>query len=139
MNNLKKKRVTKELEGLNYSVDENNCTINVEYKGYQVKIVLKSNYPFDPPSDFFVNEKRISYSPNCFPQRLFDEYCKIKKDCPCCTSILCSNNWHIHLTLIDIIKEYFVFVNMLKRINTSLILKKIKLPDDMINEIISFY
>ena len=42
MNNLKKKRVSKELEGLNYSVDENNCTINLEYKRYQVKIVLKS-------------------------------------------------------------------------------------------------
>jgi hypothetical protein len=139
MNSLKKKRVSKELHGLNYTVDEDTCTINVEYKEYQVKFILKSNFPFEPPSDFFVNEKRISYSPNCFPKRLFEEYCKIKKECPCCSSILCSNNWGINLTLINIIDEYIIFANMLKRINTSLVLKKIKLPDDMINEIISFY
>jgi hypothetical protein len=139
MNSLKKKRVSKELAGLNYTVDNENCIVNVEYKGYQVKFILKSNYPFDPPSDFFVNQKKISYSQGCFPKRLFDEYCKIKKDCPCCSSILCDNNWGLQLTLIHVIEEYFVFVNMLKRINTTLILKKIKLPDDMINEIISFY
>ena len=139
MNSLKNKRVAKELAGLNYSVDQNDCTINVEYKEYQIKFILKSNYPFDPPSDFFVNQKKISYSPGCFPKRLFEEYCKIKKVCPCCASILCHKNWGIHLTLIDIIEEYIVFANMLKRINTIFTIKKIKLPDDMINEIISFY
>ncbi|MGY8916353.1 MAG: ubiquitin-conjugating enzyme E2 variant [Flavobacteriales bacterium] len=97
---------------------------------------LPCNYPFYPPK-MKVNEKRISYAPYEFPQRLYNKY-KKEQGCPCCTTMTCSGNWSPACGVIDIAKEYLSFINKLKTYQKIKMFEKSKFPDDMIKEIISY-
>jgi hypothetical protein len=92
------------------------------------KFVIKQFYPFRPPDVYY---KNLSYE-NIYKvssQRV-QKYLTLltNKDCLCCTSILCSNNWYVTLNFFDIIKE----INNNAWLGTSLINDENKNTDEVI-------
>ena len=150
MDRLIEKRVNKELTNFKYILnkeDKTNGKFTLEFdfsnnnKQYNIKLSL-DNYPFNPPSYLFINNKRILYSSFSFPNSLINNYILKYKKYPSQITILCEYNWNHTLTILDIVNEYFNFINDLKNIKYELevnkIMLKIKLPDEIIVELLSF-
>jgi hypothetical protein len=133
MNTLCIKRIKKELQNIPYNSQDNFITF--QYHRYHIKIVF-TNYPFLPPY-VYIDHSLLSYSPNSFPRRIFQEYCKIFS-CPCCSSILCANNWNLNYTIIHILDQYTDFIKTLVSLQKIRVFKYIHLPTDLIKEISSF-
>lgn len=128
-------RLNRELREYPYTlIDEE--TIQFQYKKYLVSVGGFSLYPFHPPQ-VSINGKILSYSPPFFPLRSIEGYSE-KYKCPCCTSIMCANNWSPSLGLLAILNEYELFIQNLKMFQRIKVFKHVNLPDDMIGEIISF-
>lgn len=90
------------------------------------KFVIKQFYPFRPPDVYY---KNLSYE-NIYKvssQRV-QKYLTLltNKDCLCCTSILCSNNWYVTLNFFDIIKEINNYRKIKKNIFIKILADKIK-------------
>lgn len=111
-------------------------TIKFNFKKYTIQVSAFAQYPFHPPK-VSINGKILSYSPYFFPSRSIEGYSG-KHGCPCCTSIMCANNWSPSLGIISILNEYELFIKNLKKFQQIQVFKHVKLPDDMIGEIISF-
>ena len=111
-------------------------TIYFKFKKYTIQLDGFAQYPFHPPR-VSVDGKILSYSPSFFPPRLIKEYSKTHK-CPCCTSIMCANNWSPSLGIIAILNEYELFIQNLKTFQQIQVFKHVHLPDDMIGEIIAY-
>jgi hypothetical protein len=132
------KRIQTELTDHAYTFDGDE-TIEFRYADkYEVKMSDLNRYPFFPPQTI-IDGIAMSYASLAFPRRLYAEYfLKHDNKCPCCMSIACENNWSPSLGIMDILKEYFGFVETLKTYQKIKIFRDVNLPDDMINEIISF-
>jgi ubiquitin-protein ligase len=133
------KRIRIELgENNDLIINNDEDTIEFQYGKYKVKISDLNHYPFFPPK-MNINGLNLSYSPALFPRRLYDEHTtKYKNKCPCCVSVYCADNWSPSLGIKDIMNEYIGFVEKLKTYQKIKIFRDTNLPDDMINEIISF-
>ena len=136
MNQLKLKRINKELKNLNFSITD--YFVEIELNNNIYKFSLQSNFPFEPPNQFFVNNNVISYSPISFSEKELNNYNKFFDKCPCCTTILCKNNWNLNYSLINIIDEYELFKKNLKIIENISILKK-NINDDIINYLVKTF
>jgi hypothetical protein len=92
------------------------------------KFVIKQFYPFRPPDVYY---KNLSYE-NLYKassQRVLKYLTLLtNKECLCCTSMLCSNNWYIGLNFIDIISE----INSYRKIKKNVFIKI--LADKIINK-----
>jgi hypothetical protein len=90
------------------------------------KFVIKQFYPFRPPDVYY---KNLSYE-NIYKvssQRV-QKYLTLltNKDCLCCSSMLCSNNWYVTLNFFDIIKEINNYRKIKKNIFIKILADKIK-------------
>ena len=130
------RRMFNELREYKYKFDNNIFTINYNNRVYTVQI--SSGYPFRPPDFITCNGKPISYNPQMYPARLWDDYRKLTDECKCCNNSLCPNNWSPARTIISVIREYNLFVEQLKTFQKKRIFKKVSLPDDMIFSILEF-
>lgn len=130
------RRMINELKKHKYTFEKNNFTINYNNRIYTVQI--SNYYPFRPPEFITCNGKPISYSPQMYPARLWEDYRKLTDECKCCTNSLCPNNWSPARTIISVIIEYENFIENLKTIQKKRIFKSVKLPDDMIFSILEF-
>ena len=130
------RRIGKELENIDYSLDVNEKSVEFLYKKYQAKFFFRENYPFLPPL-LMIDNKPISYNPSLFPTRLYQQYKELHV-CPCCESITCPNNWTPAMGMLRILREYLDFVETLKNYQKKRIFQPNNLPDDVIKEIISF-
>lgn len=118
-------------------VDEE--TIRFQFKKYTIQVSGFAQYPFHPPHQISIDGKILSYSPSYFPPRLIEGYSE-KHGCPCCSSIMYEKNWSPSLRIIDILHEYERFIKNLKTFQQIQFFNhvNVKLPDDIISEIISF-
>ena len=128
-------RLNRELSDYPYTlIDEE--TIQFQYKKYSIQVGGFTSYPFHPPQ-VSIGGKILSYSSHFFPSRSTKGYSK-KHGCPCCTSIVCANNWSPSLGIIAILNEYELFIKNLKVFQQKQVFQYVNLPDDMIGEILSF-
>ena len=101
---------------INYSIQEANQPIilKIIINNIMVTIYFDSYYPFKPPNKILLNN--ISYK----------KYLgfSINRQCLCCSSITCSNNWSPGLTTEILIKEIERNI-YLKQQRTYLLLVKI--------------
>jgi len=115
-NMIAKRRLLRELKNFDdndYKVEYQTSHIILYIK--QFKFILK-DYPFKPPK-VYINEENIR-----------NKLCKATKilqprDCLCCNSILCSNNWNPTKNIYDIITEYN---NIYEQIKNRFYLKILK-------------
>ena len=122
-----------------FSFDEDEDTVQFRYGKYMVKMSDLTHYPFYPPR-MNINGRSLSYNPRHFPKRLYEEHTssKYNNKCPCCVSIYCADNWAPSLGIKHIMNEYIAFVETLKTYQKIKIFRDVMLPDEMIQEIISF-
>lgn len=90
------------------------------------KFVIKKFYPFAPPNVYY---KNLSYE-NIYKissQRV-QKYLNLltNNECLCCSSILCSNNWHLSFNFFDIISEINNYRKIKKNIFIKILADKIK-------------
>ena len=135
------KRIKNELGGGDDSFlfDEDEDTVYFRYGKYNVKMSELTHYPFHPPH-IHINGRSLSYTPNHYPKRLYEEHISLKYNnkCPCCVSIFCPDKWAPSLGIQHIMNEYIAFVDTLKTYQKIKIFRDVLLPDDMINTIVSF-
>lgn len=129
-------RAWRELENFDSKLKDNLIILNYNSKTY--KIDTGTRYPFHPPTIYLEGDKKLIYSPNYFPRRLWNEYNNLKNNCKCCNSLLCPDRWSPGMRIIHIIQEYEKFIDTLKTIQKKRMFKKVKLPDDMIGYILDF-
>ena len=104
------------------STTEKSATFQIKISNsisFTVKIIVEKYYPFREPS-VFVNGKDYRSFYNCLAAEDTDDinlhyfnyyYKRIVGDkdgnyrCPCCTSVLCGDNWHIHIGFSGILQE----------------------------------
>jgi hypothetical protein len=90
------------------------------------KFIIKKMYPFSPPDVYY---KNLHYD-NIYKISSQRQQTYLKqltsKDCLCCCSILCSNNWCISLNFFDIIHEINNFRKIKKNIFIKIIVDQIK-------------
>ena len=130
------RRIYKELQDYDYSVENNVFTLNYMKKQYTIDV--GSSYPFRPPELIMSNRNIISYHPNLYPVRLWDAYREETGKCMCCDNILCPDNWSPARIIFHVIHEYETFIERLKTIQKKRIFKDVQLPDDMIYYILDF-
>jgi ubiquitin-protein ligase len=113
-------------------------TIEFQYGKYAVIMSGLTSYPFSPPH-VNINGQILSYTPRNFPKRLYKEHTlTYPHKCPCCVSIYCTENWSPALGIKHIMKEYIEFIEKLKTYQKIRMFQGIRMPDDIIKEIISF-
>ncbi len=118
------KRIKKEISNM---IDCSFCNlddvqINKKFDNYDIKIknkndnrlyifTINSNYPFIAPK-LTINNKPYSYFiefKSTEFRNIFQKY--TLKECFCCNSILCSENWTPNRTLMTIFEEVELFHN----------------------------
>ena len=129
-------RLNRELVDHPFVLDEKKETIHFSFEKYSIQISALDSYPFSPPR-VTIDGKILSYTHTYFPARLINDFSK-HNNCPCCVSILCPENWSPSFKILDILKEYVIFVEKLKTRQKLKMFHGVKLPDDMIYEIASF-
>ena len=84
----------------------NKYIIIKDYNDTIYKIVVDQYYPFKGPLYFFIND--ISLKTYLTVPIKLQKYLKILygKDCLCCSSLLCMNNWQPLCNLKQVIDEY---------------------------------
>ena len=136
MSDFCKRRITKELTGYEYIIQNNFITLN--YKEKQFLIEISNHYPFRPPHLLTCNNKIISYSPMNYPDKIWKQYRNDHNRCICCENMMCPDNWSPARVILHVVDEYLDFINALKTIIKKNICKKLRLPDDMIYMITSY-
>jgi hypothetical protein len=130
-----RRRIERELHDYDYTMNDNdvefirnNKTIKVNFK----------KYPFVPPK-VFINNQELIYCPSRYPTRIWQKYIDMYPHrCPCCTSLLCFENWSPILSFMDILKEYDTIMEKFKIIHKIFIIQKMNLPEDIIHVITSY-
>ncbi len=110
------KRLLRELQNLdtkNYKFESN--TTHVVLYVNQFKFILE-DYPFKPPR-VYINDESIR-DKLCHATKILEV-----RECLCCNSILCPNNWSPTKHICDIMTEYN---NIYEQIKNSLYLKILK-------------
>lgn len=130
------RRIVNEFKDFEYSIVNNVFMLNYNHKKYTIDV--GNYYPFRPPELILSNQTIISYSPQLYPSRLWNEHRKQTGECMCCHNILCPENWSPARKLIHVIDEYESFVEQLKTIQKKRMFQYARLPDDMIYYILDF-
>lgn len=132
-----RKRLTRECENLyltypNLSLNvisgktELTITDNFINKKHKYKLVFKETYPFKPP-DIYYNDETYLELLKLKNKEEKDIVKKLKnKDCLCCDSFYCNDNWSPSITLKSIVDEIREIVLFKKTINEIIIANKIK-------------
>lgn len=130
------KRLLRELQNLdvkNYKFESNTTHIILYIK--QFKFIILEDYPFKPPR-VYINEENIR-NKLCHATKILE-----LRECLCCNSILCSNNWSPTKQIGDIITEYNHIYEQIKNRFYLKILKFRNLRDwnleDVYNIILDF-
>jgi ubiquitin-protein ligase len=91
--------------------------------------IITDNYPFTAPKIFFQSRPYIEFlKMTNYHLKLSGIFKKVtKKDCFCCTSINCSDNWSPGLTLEKIIAEILQIKKQKRDLVNKIIADKIKL------------
>ena len=91
----------------------------------EIKIKYDSEYPFCPPCKILINKINYISLLKCSSSDL--KILKINKNCLCCSSLMCKNNWGPTLNLFNILDEVestlkikkgiinYIFCNVIKR------------------------
>jgi hypothetical protein len=101
-------------------------TFNYMKKNHIINIHYDKFYPFKPPSKIEIDNVNI-----------FDEYNIIMKDnndlfgkdCICCKSLVCSNNWVVNSNINNILDEIIKVINY----------KQLKIKRNLLDKIINKY
>lgn len=78
------------------------CII-LENNTVKIKMLFDSFYPFNPPKNIYINDFNYLSLLKCKREDL--KVLHINKQCLCCDSFLCKNNWGPTLNIFKIIKE----------------------------------
>lgn len=130
------KRLSKELQNYNYTVQDDVFTFSHNTKLYTLDV--GTSYPFRAPELILSNNHIISYNPQLYPPRLWAEYKTLTNKCMCCHNMLCAENWTPARHILQVIREYEDFIESLKTILKKRIFRFVDLPDDMIQYIGEF-
>lgn len=129
------KRISKELENIDYSMEDN--LIELIYKNKNCSVILNEYHPFRPPK-VYVNGICIKYRRSILTSRIKTKYLKQYKKCVCCDYFLCENKWSPAVTIIKILNEHNEFVENVKKIINIVLLEKTKLPNELVNYIVEY-
>jgi hypothetical protein len=91
------------------------------------KFVFNNYFPFKPPMIYYNGEPYLEVLrlKSDFQKKIVKKY--KNKDCLCCDSYSCHDNWAPSVKILDVIEEIKSNVNFKKLILTVLIAEKIKL------------
>jgi hypothetical protein len=131
------KRLNRELRDYTFVLENDEETICFHFGKYFITLRDFARYPFFPPR-VSIDGKELLYTSAYFPPRLLEDYSK-KHECPCCVSIMCPDNWSPSFGILDILNEYVSFVEKLITFQKLKMFQGVRLPDDMIYEITSFF
>ena len=102
-------------------MDKNLFVLEMTYKKKYLKVFFCKTYPFKPPYSIFVNDINIDTIYKKIMQKNNDI-----KECLCCKSLLCPNNWSANLTFrFNVLKEidqlilyqhYYIYKRLLTQI-----------------------
>lgn len=107
-------------------LNEKEFYLIIKNEGRLYKFRIPYNYPFHAPK-FFLNNKHYSHYFKFKSSEFRDKFYKNKfKNCFCCQSILCSNNWGPHLNISKIIEEVNTLYNDCRKIIDAVIIDVIK-------------
>lgn len=126
----------------NMYVDEEKKEIHVNFYNTLAKeycFVIDEHYPFRPPCGFSCNQIPYINIQKLPSQRFYDELKAINgKECFCCSSYMCKNNWSPAIGLIDLIAESELVIRIKKQIVKNILAKhivdKYLFPDLRLNE-----
>jgi hypothetical protein len=90
------------------------------------KFIIKKYYPFSSPDVYYKNLPYENVYKITSQREQKYLYLLTKKECLCCESVLCSNNWNITLNFFDIIKEINNYRKIKKNIFIKILADKIK-------------
>jgi len=118
------------VKGFNYKIivvdnGENilKSEIKFEYnnKTHIVDIFYNKSYPFSPPTKIKLNNKDL----NNHYKNIMGKNMDILKNCLCCESLLCPNNWVTNKTIKNIMEEIIKVINYNNLKIQRILLKKI--------------
>jgi ubiquitin-protein ligase len=125
------KRIQRELEGLykifndiTVSMDPNGIKIdikeNINNKNYIYGFLITQNYPFTSPKIFFQNKPYIDFLKVNYTKSQFSLIKQVTgKECFCCSSYNCPENWSPAVTVHKIVIE----INRMKQLKRNIINK----------------
>ena len=88
--------------------------------------ISSKDYPFLAPNKFIFNNHNYRDFLKIESQLTFNEVKSItKKECLCCSTILCTGNWSPSIRFIDILNEYYRIKTIRRTIVNKLLAKKI--------------
>jgi hypothetical protein len=132
--NSSKRRIKKEYEllcetypNIHFSSNNSNqieMTITENKTNY--KFVFNNYYPFKPPTIYYNGEPYLEVLRlKCdFQKKMVKKY--KNRDCLCCESYACHDNWAPSVKILDVIEEIKLNVNFKKLILKVLMAEKIK-------------
>ena len=91
-----------------HTIDSGNvmfrCDINFFYNTleYEIKIYYNKLYPFECPLKLVINNNNIF---SLYKKIMSENSTLLNKNCLCCESLLCNNNWNISKNIIHILGE----------------------------------
>lgn len=115
-----------------HTIDNNNVFYKVELnfnyvnKNNVINIYYDKTYPFKPPSKIEINNINIFDEYNIIMK---DNWDLLGKDCICCKSIICGNNWTINLNINNILDEIIKVIDY----------KELKIKRNLLDKIINKY
>lgn len=108
------------------SLNEREFHLIMKTNGRLYTFRIPHNYPFHAPK-FFLNNKPYShyfkFKSSEFRDKFYKNQCK---NCFCCQSILCCDNWGPHLNISKIIEEVNTLYNDCRKIVDTIIIDVIK-------------
>ena len=120
-----------------------NVSFNILYKKQYISVKMKCSYyyPFRPPYEVIINNKLYngSFQISQKIRNYFKE--RHNRDCLCCTSILCDNNWQPTKSLMHIFIEYKETKEIINNyLNYSYVYNNFKyeLPSELWDNIIKY-
>ena len=95
----------------------NNNKINAQF-------VLNNMHPFRPPINIMVNNFEYLTLLRC--NNTYLKMLNINKECLCCESLICKNNWTVTTNIYNLMDEIFINMNIKSRIVELIHALKIK-------------
>jgi hypothetical protein len=118
------KELTTKYSHVNAYTSNGNAILELTSKK-KYQIVLTKNYPFEPPSEIYINGYRGSQSWSLTEPQLKLLYNMYNIKCLCCESYLCRSNWKALIKIDDIIKQFDNFIQIKQKIYIKLLVDKI--------------